>query len=136
MNKFIIKDILIENSTKDIAKGEKYSFSEGINFICGNNEAGKSSLMKFIKDGFFLEKGEDSGKIYFDIIRDNNKTSYRADIKLSAGKDGRCKIFDTASNPVPYSVIEQAINRKYFEQGFYINLDDLNLVKNNDVSLI
>ena len=67
MTNFIIDKINIEKSEKDIKTGTSYDFSSGLNFICGNNEAGKSSLMKFIKEGFFCPAKSDYGKIFFTV---------------------------------------------------------------------
>lgn len=121
MGKFIIQDLLIEKSEKDIQTGKKYSLSEGFNLICGENEAGKSSLMSFIKGGLFKTKGIDTGKIYFKI----NEKSYRADIKDAATTDPRCRLFDENNSRCDYKLITENIRQKYFEEGFTINLDDL-----------
>ena len=94
MGKFLIENILIEKTEKDIKTGEKYSLNDGFNLICGDNEAGKSSLMRFLKQGFFKTKGIDTGKIYFKI----NDKSYRADIKDAKSTDARCKIYDEENN--------------------------------------
>ena len=134
MGKFIIDNVLIDKSDKDINTGVKYYFSEGFNLICGNNEAGKSSLMKFIKEGFFKVKDIDTGKIYFRICDDKASKSYRADIKDARAKDARCKIFDETENACDYSVIEKSINQKYFEEGFTIDLDDLMKIQNKDTA--
>ncbi len=137
MSKLVIENLIIEKSDKDINTGIKYKFSEGINLICGNNEAGKSSLMKFIKQAFFQTKDIDTGKIFFKICDDNSQKCYRADIKNSQRKNDRCKIFDDNNNPCSYDFIEDKINQKYFEQGFTINLDDLmNIQNDNSFSLV
>ena len=67
MSKFIFNNILIEKSERDIQTGKSYEFNSGFNLICGNNEAGKSSIMNFLKESFFLEKGTEIGKIFFQI---------------------------------------------------------------------
>ena len=131
MNKFTIENLIIEKSGKDIKTGIKYELSDGINLICGNNEAGKSSLMQFIKQAFFQTKDTDSGKIFFKICDENSQKCYRADIKNSQKKNERCKIFDENNNACSYELIENTINRKYFEQGFTINLDDLMTIQND-----
>ena len=137
MNKFIIDNVIVEKSDKDIQTGINYNFNEGFNLICGNNEAGKSSLMKFLKEGFFLTKGVDTGKIFFSVKNENNKKSYRADIKNASKKQERCKLYKEDNSPEDYNVIESFINQKYFEEGFTINLDDLmNLQYDNNLSLI
>ena len=131
MNKFTIENLIIEKSGKDIKTGIKYELSDGINLICGNNEAGKSSLMQFIKQAFFQTKDTDSGKIFFKICDENFQKCYRADIKNSQKKNERCKIFDENNNACSYELIENTINRKYFEQGFTINIDDLMTIQND-----
>ena len=81
MNKFIINKVLIEKSEKDIEVNKDYSLSSGFNLLWGNNEAGKSSLMKFIKSGFFELKSKNKrteiGKIFFNFAQ----KSYRAEVK-------------------------------------------------------
>ncbi len=133
MTKFIIEKINIEKSNKDIPTGVLYELSSGLNLICGNNEAGKSSLMKFIKEGFFRSSKTDNGKIFFSV---NNK-QYRADIKNSNKKAERCRIYNNNGTEAGYEIIEKFINQKYFEQGFTINLDDvMNLKYDNEISLV
>ena len=128
MGKFLIENILIEKTDKDIETGKKYALNEGFNLICGNNEAGKSSLMNFIKQSFFKTKGIDTGKIYFKI----DNISYRADVKDAKSTDARCKIYDENNNNCDYSLIEKNIKQKYFEEGFTINLDDLMKIQNKE----
>ena len=128
MGKFLIENILIEKTEKDIKTGEKYSLNDGFNLICGDNEAGKSSLMNFLKQGFFKIKGIDTGKIYFKI----NDKAYRADIKDAKSTDVRCKLYDEENNICNYDLIEKSIKQKYFEEGFTINLDDLMKIQNKE----
>lgn len=128
MGKFLIENILIEKTEKDIKTGEKYFLADGFNLICGDNEAGKSSLMNFLKQGFFKTKGIDTGKIYFKI----NDKSYRADIKDAKSTDARCKLYDEDNNICNYELIEKSIKQKYFEEGFTINLDDLMKIQNKE----
>ncbi len=130
MGKFIIDGILIEKSEKDIQTDVKYDFAAGLNVIKGKNEAGKSSLMKFIKEGFFRIKGADTGKIYFTL----NDKNCRADIKDSKSVEKRCTIFDNDGNVCNYDIISANINQNYFEQGFFITLDDLMKIQNKDTS--
>lgn len=134
MGKFVIDNVLIEKSEKDINTGVKYDFSDGFNLICGNNEAGKSSLMKFIREGFFKVKDIDTGKVYFRICDEQNTETYRADIKDARAKDARCKVFDSSDNACDYGLIEKSIKQKYFEEGFTINLDDLMKIQNKDTA--
>ena len=73
MNKFIVNNILIEKSERDIKIGNSLEFTNGFNLVCGNNEAGKSSIMNFLKESFFLEKGTETGKIFFQINENGKK---------------------------------------------------------------
>lgn len=133
MTKFIINKIIIEKSDKDIKTDCTYEFNDTLNLICGNNEAGKSSLMKFIKDAFFRPSKIDTGKIFFSV---DNK-HLRADIKNSAKRADRCKLFDNSGIEFEYEFFEKFINQKYFQQGFTINLDDLMTLKyDNETTLI
>lgn len=135
MSKFSIENIIIEKSIKDIQTGI-IQFSDGINLICGNNEAGKSSILSFIRQGFFKIKGVDKGKIYFKINGESGEKHYRTDIQDNRTSDLRCKVFDENNSPVSYDFIENTINKKYFEQGFTITLDDLMSIQNKDTQLL
>lgn len=131
MNKFTIENVLIEKSDKDISLGIDYEFSNGINLICGRNEAGKSSLMSFIKTGLFPEKGEDVGKIFFTW----KEKKYRADVNLKAASAQRCKLYDDNAQ-IDYSLIQSNMTEKDFKQGFFINLDDLMNVQSKSVDVL
>ncbi len=130
MPKFVIDSVLIEKSSKDIKENEKYTFSDGLNIITGNNEAGKSSLMKFIKEGLFKEKGVDTGKIFFKY----EDKLFRADVKDNSSVDKRCKIFDSDNNICSNDFINKIINENYFKEGFYISLDDLMKIQSKDTA--
>ncbi len=135
MGKFVIDNILIEKTSKDINTGVKYDFTEGLNVIFGENETGKSSLMKFIKDGIYKQKGSDTGKIWFSINKNDQKLSYRADINTLKPLEQRCKIYNIIENTeCPKNIIDNEIDKTSFEQGFYINLDDLMKIQNKSVS--
>ena len=134
MNKFIVNNILIEKSERDIQTGKSYDFTNGFNLICGNNEAGKSSIMNFLKESFFLEKGTETGKIFFQV--DENGKKYRADIKPSSRKSDRCVLVDEDNNSVDYSFVEEYIKQNYFKAGFTINLDDLNSLESGKIDLV
>lgn len=132
MNKFAIENVLIEKSDKDISLGIDYEFSNGINLICGRNEAGKSSLMNFIKMGLFPEKGEDVGKIFFTW----KGKKYRVDVNLKATNAQRCKLYELDNSQVDYSLIQSNMTEKDFKQGFFINLDDLMNVQSKSVDVL
>lgn len=129
MPKFIIDNIIIEKSEKDIKTGIKYNFENGFNIICGDNEAGKSSLMTFIKECFFRPNKVDTGKVLFSVCDNDKKVCYRADIKNNQKKEKRCTLFEENGSTCDYSILENLINKKYYEAGFTINLDDLNNIQ-------
>ena len=54
MDKLVISSVKID-SVNSVNLPIK-QFSEGFNIICGANEAGKSSIMKFLKNSFFNPK--------------------------------------------------------------------------------
>ena len=136
MNKFIVNNILIEKSERDIKIGNSLEFTNGFNLVCGNNEAGKSSIMNFLKESFFLEKGTEIGKIFFQINENGKNKKYRADIKPSSRKSDRCVLFDEENNSVNYSFVEEYIKQNYFKAGFTINLDDLNSLNDGKIDLV
>ncbi len=138
MGRFIFEKAVVDDTKKDIKKSVVYGFIPEINLICGNNEAGKSSLMSFIKDGLFKAKNLDKGRIYFKLQDDYKTLNLRAEIKDNRSSDKRCCLFnEDTSSAVDYSVLTDTVNQKYFEQGFYITLDDLMNVQNkNTASLI
>lgn len=131
MNKFIIENVIIEKSDKDISLGVGYEFSSGINLICGKNEAGKSSLMNFVKTGFFPEKGEDTGKIFFSW----NDKQYRVDVNLKAASSQRCKLFDDNAQ-IDFNFIQSNIVKRDLEEGFFISLDDLMNIQSKNVETL
>ncbi len=133
MSKFIFESAVIDKSEKDILTGVKYDFSEKFNIVYGDNEAGKSSLMQFLKDGLFRKKGTDNGKIYFRLT--DSEKLYRADIRDNRKPELRCRVFDNNSE-VSYEIIENAVNKNYFNQGFTINLDDLMSIQNKDTDVL
>ena len=83
-------------------------FEEGLNIICGNNEAGKSTLMEFIKN--IITKKSSTAKGYI-----------------------KCELGDEVFNLVAGDTKKLKENDKYnlkinpcgFKTGFVINLDDL-----------
>ena len=129
MNKFVIENAIINKSEKDIKLGEKYTFCDGFNIVCGENEAGKSSLMNFIINGFFKTKSSDEGQIFFKVQDSQNCKHYRADIKDKRQTTQRCIIYND-NTQIEYSFFENLVNSNYFQQGFVINLDDLMSLEN------
>ena len=136
MIKFIIQSLVIEKSAKDIKTGIKYEFADGFNIICGNNEAGKSSVIDFISKGFLKEKDVDTGNIIFKITSDEDVNIYRADIKDHKLKNKRLQISNEANDSNLDYIITKHIDSGYFQNAFSINLDDLmSLLTDDNVSL-
>lgn len=133
MNKFFINNILIEKSEKDIETNKEYSLSSGFNLLFGNNEAGKSSLMKFIKSGFFnldsKEKRTEIGKIFFNFAQ----KSYRADVEE---KTAIPSFFDENNKKLDSSLLINVIDKRYFENGFTIDLEDITFKNKDDDSVL
>lgn len=126
MNKLYLNQIVIKNSDKQIALSIPYELKEGFNIICGNNEAGKSSIMNFIKNGFQKEKTSESGMIRFTITDDNSsQKKYNAVINGILKKDKRLIITDENNQDVTELLLNKHFDRKYFNHGFMINLDNL-----------
>ncbi len=126
MGKFIIKEVLIEKTSRDIAIG-RHQFSGSFNLICGDNEAGKSSLMEFIKNGFFKTNSvrTESGKIYFEY----NSSQYRAEVPSKTLPP----VFYNENNQIcDADFLDNALNERYFNQGFTINLDHLHNYDNKE----
>ena len=126
MGKFIIKDVLIEKKSRGIAIA-RHQFSDSLNLICGDNEAGKSSLMEFIKNGFFKTNSvrTEAGKIYFEY----NSSQYRAEVPNKTLPP----VFYNENNQIcDADFLDNALNERYFNQGFTINLDDLHNSDNKE----
>ena len=129
MSKFVIENAIINKSERDIKIGEKYTFCDGLNIVCGENEAGKSSLMNFMINGFFKAKSTEEGIIFFKVQDSQNCKHYRADIKDKKLTPQRCIIYDD-NTQIEYSFFENLVNSNYFQQGFVIKLDDLMNIEN------
>lgn len=130
MGKFVIKNILIEKSLKDIQTG-RYRFGNNFNLICGDNEAGKSSLMKFIRNGFFktTKIRTEKGKIEFEY----KNSSYNAEISDNTKPP---VIFDEYNQKCDETLLNNAFNEHCFYEGFTINLDDLSISEKESLSFI
>lgn len=118
MNRLVIDSVKINdvNSQNIPIK----TFAPGLNIICGANEAGKSTIMKFIRNCLFNPKDMD-GEISFTCgetvyqVKTEGKKARRSDrIKLISPQDS------TVEN------VLQKINQNFFRKAFTINLDDIN----------
>lgn len=127
MSKFIIEKVIIEKSDKDIKIGNPCELNDYFNLICGQNEAGKSTLMNFLKEGFFKKKLPEKGRIIFKIQDTETEKIYIAEINSK-----ECKIYDSNYEPKDYSLIDNTIKENYYKQGFTINLDDLSNLNDDD----
>ncbi|MCD7879498.1 MAG: AAA family ATPase, partial [Candidatus Gastranaerophilales bacterium] len=89
MGRFYIEKINIEKSARDIKTGVVYKLIPEFNIIYGKNEAGKTSLMKFIKDSIFQLPDTGKGKIFFCTEKNGINSVYRADINDKEKKKDR-----------------------------------------------
>jgi hypothetical protein len=105
MSKFEIKEVQIDFYNDTVEKLNK--FDSGLNIICGENEAGKTTLMQFIENIFLREKSTAKG--YIKCLSDGKN------IKLYADKDKLKDNENYISEIFPHA----------FKTGFVINLDDL-----------
>lgn len=106
MSKFRIKEVQIDSFNDTYNKFQE--FDEGLNIICGRNEAGKSTMMDFIKNIF--TKKSSSGKGYLKCEHNG------ADFRLISGDTKKLKENEKyLSN----------INPREFNTGFVITLDDI-----------
>lgn len=101
-------------------------FKNGLNVICGLNEAGKSTLMEFIRNSFFSQKGKK------DKIEGRIKFEYKNNfLQAEIDADKVNYINDLGQNVSDFS-----INEFYFKKGFTINLDELIQKPKNEAELI
>ena len=113
------------NSSNNISLPYK-EFSKGFNIICGSNEAGKSSMMNFLKECFHNPAGllgdiellADDTKYQIKVEGTHRTVSKR--LKLLAPVD------KTLEDIIP------KIDESFYKRAFTINLDD---VKNIDIKL-
>ena len=138
MGKLSIEKIVIDKTDKDIDISKPFEFSDGFNVISGKNEAGKSSLMSFIKSSFLNEKDLYKGRLHFKIDDDGIVSSYRAEYDGKSAKNKNLKITSDKNNEnVTSKIIDKYLNEKYINYGFIINLDNLADLKSNDkISLV
>ncbi len=128
MNKLFIKSVKINSvNGQNIPVKE---FSDGFNLVCGDNEAGKSTLMKFLKYSFFSPKDLNG-----DIIAYKNDTEYQIKIEGKKSKSNeRIKIL----SPLNTNINEflEGIDQNFYQKAFTINLDDIQNIDNDLFNLI
>ncbi len=110
MTKLEITNVQIDNYND--TNNQLNKFDSGLNIVCGSNEAGKSTLMKFIKNIFIREKSDAKGYV---------KCSYNGnEFKL------------TPDNLKENEQYLEDITAHSFKTGFVIDLDDLIYAKSSD----
>ncbi len=108
--KLYIKETQIDNYNETTNQFIKYD--EGLNIICGNNEAGKSTLMNFIKN-IFMKKSDAKG--YVKCNFDGEDFNLRAEKK---SKENEQYLKNISSNN--------------YKTGFIIDIDDIMFAKKAD----
>ena len=117
MNRLKINSVKIDNvNSLNLPIKE---FDKGLNIICGSNEAGKSTMMSFLKNALFSPasfQGELSLSIdnidYLVKIQGNKKTHERVVLLAPENKN----VNDVLS----------AINQNFYQKAFTINIADIN----------
>jgi len=112
MPKLEITEVQIDNYNE--TNNTLTKFESGLNIICGPNEAGKTTLMSFIKGIFLREKNDAKGYLKFSC-RGN-------DTQLQAGKNMVKENAPFLENISPHG----------YKTGFIIDLDDLIRAKKAD----
>lgn len=128
MNKLVINSVKI-NSVNNQTLPLK-EFSDGFNIVCGLNEAGKSTMMEFLKEALFAPRDyvgdielTKSGTAY-QVKIDGTKRNKAAKLKLLAPED---------------KTIEDVLDgfdRNFYQRAFTINLDDIKNIDSELFSLI
>ena len=113
LKKFSIKEAQIDNfnDTNNLFK----KFDEGVNIICGLNEAGKSTLMDFIKSVFVRKSTDAKGYIKCECDGES--------FTLNTGNTKILKENEKYLN---------GITAHDFQTGFVINIDDLMFAKKSN----
>jgi len=123
MNKLIINSVKINSvNSQNLPLKE---FQDGLNIICGSNEAGKSTIMKFLKECFFAPKD-----LVGDIELTANNTKYQIKVDGKRGKKDRVKLITPTDKNI--EEILGKINQNFYQKAFSIDLDD---IKNIDIDL-
>lgn len=130
MNKLVINSVKI-NDVNSIKLPVK-EFTSGLNIVCGANEAGKSSMMRFLKEGFFVKNKTD---LCGDIALTGRGITYQIKIDgENRDKNKRCILL--APQDKSYEDFLAPLDRNYYQRAFNINLDDINELDNELFMLI
>ncbi len=128
MNKLVINTIKINSvNGQNLPLKE---FCSGFNIICGANEAGKSSMMKFLKEVFFFSK-DISGEL--ELTKNSKKYKIKSDGNKS-GKNARLKVLYPEKTAI--NEVLEGIDQNFYQRAFAINLDDINQIDSKLFSLI
>ena len=101
-------------------------FKKGFNIICGSNEAGKSTMMNFLKNCFHEPLG-----LIGDIDLSIENVKYQIKVDGNQRKvDNRLKLL-APENKTLEDILPQ-IDKSFYQKAFSINLDD---IKNIDAEL-
>lgn len=116
MNKFIINSVKIHNVNSHSLPLK--NFVPGLNIICGANEAGKSSLMKFLKHCFFTPKN-----LSGDLEVSFGTTKYL--FKIDGNKKVSDRILLLSPEGESVEAFKAKLNENFYKKAFTINLDDI-----------
>ncbi len=127
------KQLFINNvkitSVNNLALPSK-EFSKGFNIVCGSNEAGKSSMMLFLKNCFHEPIG-----LVGDIELTMDDTKYQ--IKIEGNQrpvNKRLKLLAPIDKTL--DDILPLIDRNFYQKAFTINLDDIKTIDNELFDII
>lgn len=119
MNKITFENADIE--TNDVNLHVK--FSEGLNIVCGKNEAGKSTLYTFLTNTF-SQNGNQKGKAQITFAAGNEKYEVKFDKTTKKPE----------TDEKTANFINSEIDKFYFREAFGITADELMFAsKENDV---
>ena len=127
MNKLVINSVKINSVNSQTLPLKE--FKEGFNIICGSNEAGKSTMMKFLKECFFSSKD-----IAGDIELTGNGITYQIKVDGKKGKKERVKLISPTDKNI--EDLLSHINQNLYQKAFSINLDDIRNIDNDLFNII
>ncbi len=127
MNKLVINSVKI-NSVNGQTLPLK-EFAGGFNIICGANEAGKSTMMKFLKEALFSPKD-----LTGDIELEKSGIKYLVKVDGKKSKNARLKVLSPENKSI--EEVLEGFDRNFYQRAFTINLDDINAVDSELFSLI
>ena len=126
-NKLVINSLKI-NSVNGQTLPLK-DFSDGFNVVCGANEAGKSTMMKFLKDALFAPKD-----LTGDIELTKSGTKYQIKVEGKKSKNARLKVLAPENKSI--EEVLEGFDQNFYQRAFTINLGDINNIDSELFSLI